>query len=85
MKTVSLFDLEDSQYIRLKVDHALSGVELMVWNDDDESLTITIDAGLFKKFCQDSTKAINVRAVKKNHVGEVLTKEKHNEREGLQP
>ena len=76
MKTVSLFDLEDSQYIRLKVDSTLSGVELMVWNDDDESLTITIDAGLFKKFCQEAEKAISVNAVKKNHVGEVLTKEK---------
>lgn len=76
MKTVSLFDLEDSQYIRLKADPTLSGVELMVWNDDDESLTITVDAGLFKKFCQDAVEAINVRAVKKNHVGEVLTKER---------
>lgn len=75
MKTVSLFDLEDSQYIRLKIDPTLSGVDVMVWNDADEALTITIDAGLFKKFCLDAVRAINARAVKKNHVGEVLTKE----------
>ena len=72
MKSVLLYDEEDDQCLRMEATKH-RGIEVYARNEFDEKVVLCVDAGLFKKFCQQAIKHIDARAVTKNYLGEVKT------------
>ena len=60
MKSVLLYDEEDDQCLRMEATSTrYRGIEVYARNEFDEKVVLCVDAGLFKKFCQQAIKHID--------------------------
>ena len=74
MKSVLLYDEEDDQCLRMEATNTRHrGIEVYARNEFNEKVILCVDAGLFKKFCQQAIKHIDARATTKSYFGEVKT------------